>query len=64
MLADWKLGILRLLPKVCSPTPLAQWRLISLMGIMYKIFTKIFCQSLAEGASYSYSSILVWICAW
>lgn len=64
MSANWKLGILYLLPKVPSPISLAQWRPISLMGIMYKIFTKIFANCFAEGASYSYSSISIWICAW
>ena len=43
---SWKVGLIKLLPKVPSPMSFAQWRPISLMGGMYKIFTKVLANRL------------------
>ena len=43
---SWKIGLIKLLPKVPSPVSFAQWRPISLMGGIYKIFTKILANRL------------------
>ena len=37
---SWKIGLVKLIPKVASPMSFAQWRPISLMGGMYKILPK------------------------
>jgi hypothetical protein len=43
---SWKVGLIKLLPKVPSPVSFAKWRPISLMGGVYKIFTKVSANSL------------------
>ena len=43
---SWKIGLIKLLPKVPSPSSFAQWRPISLMGGMYKIFAKVMANRL------------------
>ena len=43
---SWKVGLIKLLPKVPSPSSFAQWRPISLMGGMYKIFAKVMANRL------------------
>ena len=37
---SWKVDLVKLIPKAASPISFAQWRPISLMGGMYKIFVK------------------------
>ena len=43
---SWKIGLIKLIPKVASPTSFGQWRPISLMGGLYKIFTKVIANRL------------------
>ncbi|MCO5602437.1 hypothetical protein L7F22_056569 [Adiantum nelumboides] len=43
---SWKLGVIRLLPKVPSPFALKHWRPISLMGCMYKVFSRVLANRL------------------
>ncbi len=45
---SWKVGLIKLLPKVPSPMSFAQWRPISLMGGIYKIFTKVLANRLRK----------------
>ena len=37
---SWKVGLIKLIPKVPSPESFNHWRPISLMGGLYKVFTK------------------------
>ena len=46
MPATWKIGLIKLLPKVPSPSSFSQWRPISLMGGIYKIFAKVIANRL------------------
>ncbi|MCO5577479.1 hypothetical protein L7F22_031311 [Adiantum nelumboides] len=46
MPASWKVGVICLLPKVPSPFALTHWRPISLMGCLYKIFSKVLANRL------------------
>ena len=46
MPSSWKIGLIRLLPKVPSPSSFAQWRPISLMSGIYKIFAKVIANRL------------------
>ena len=41
MPSSWKFGLIKLLPKVPSPTSFSRWRPISLMGGLYKVFRKV-----------------------
>ena len=43
-----KTGRVKLIPKVASPMSFAQWRLISLMGGLYKIFAKVIANRLQK----------------
>ena len=43
-----KLSLVKLIPKVASPMSFAQWRTISLMGGMYKIFAKVIANKLQK----------------
>jgi hypothetical protein len=43
-----KIGLIKLIPKVASPTSFGQWRPISLMGGLYKIFTKVIVNRLQK----------------
>jgi hypothetical protein len=45
---SWKIGLIKLIPKVASPTSFGQWRPISLMGGLYKIFTKLLANRLQK----------------
>ena len=45
---SWKIGLIKLIPKVASPTSFGQWRPISLMGGLYKIFTKVIANRLQK----------------
>ena len=44
----WKVGLIKLIPKVASPESFDQWRPISLMGGLYKIFTKVLANRLQK----------------
>ena len=44
----WKVGLIKLVPKVASPESFHQWRPISLMGGLYKIFTKVLANRLQK----------------
>ena len=44
----WKVGLIKLVPKVASPVSLHQWRPISLMGALYMIFTKVLTNRLQK----------------
>jgi hypothetical protein len=48
MPTSWKIGLIKLIPKVASPTSFGQWRPISLMGGLYKIFTKVLANRLQK----------------
>ncbi|MCO5555946.1 hypothetical protein L7F22_009490 [Adiantum nelumboides] len=43
---SWKSGVIWLLPKVPSPSALKHWRPISLMGCMYKVFSRVLANRL------------------
>ena len=45
---SWKIGLIKLIPKVASPISFGQWRPISLMGGLYKIFTKVIANRLQK----------------
>ena len=40
MSKNWKVGLIKFIPKVPSPESFHQWRPISLMGGLYKVFAK------------------------
>ena len=40
MIESWKVGLIKLIPKVPSPESFNHWRPISSMGGLYKVFTK------------------------
>ena len=41
MSSSWIIGLIKLLPKLPSPTSFRQWKPISLMGGLYKVFRKV-----------------------
>jgi hypothetical protein len=43
---SWKIGLIKIISKVVSPTSFGQWRPISLMGGLYKIFTEVIANQL------------------
>ena len=45
---SWKVGLIKLIPKVPSPESFHQWRPISLMGGLYKVFAKILSNRLKK----------------
>ena len=45
---SWKVGLVKLIPKVASPISFAQWRPISLLIGMYKIFAKVIANKLQK----------------
>ena len=45
---SWKVGLFKLIPKVASPIYFDQWKPISLMGGMYKIFEKVIANRLQK----------------
>ena len=49
---SWKIGLVKLIPKVASPMFFDQWRPISLMGGLYKIFAKVIANRLQKVLSY------------
>ena len=49
---SWKIGLVKLIPKVASPMSFAQWRPILLMGGMYRIFAKVIANRLQKALSF------------
>ena len=44
----WNVGLIKSVPKVASPESFPQWRPISLMGGLYKIFTNVLANRLQK----------------